>query len=139
MLRRRKKGRGGLLPVSAAGGFAGYLLAMLLLYGLAALISAELVEEPSAEGLTLGAAFAGSAAAAVIAAKRRGRGVMTAGLLAGSLCCLMLMVTSLGAGGEGGIMCLKLVISSLAGGAFGGTACLNTKKNKKLRGHLYKT
>lgn len=130
----RKKGGNTVLQSSAAGAFTGYILTMALLYVLALLICAGTLEEALADELVLCAAFLGATAAAVISAKRRGRGVMTTGLAAGAFFCLMAMVTSFGvSGGTGtGIMVLKLMICSVAGGAFGGALCLNTKRNKRL-------
>ena len=137
-MRRSERNRGrnsSVIGSGASSALMGYLLTMILLYIMAVLIYAGILDEGLAEEMVLGSAFIGATVSAMISAKRWGSGVITSGLVAGAIFCCMAIVTSIGiSGGEGmGIMTLKMVICSLAGGAFGGAMCLNTKRNKKSR------
>ncbi len=110
------------VPIEKVGNMSGGAM-----IGKSTVLSGRMSDE-----LVLGAAFLGSTAAAIMSARRMGRGVMTMGLVTGVMFCLMTVVTSFAvSGGTGtGIMTLKLVICSLAGGAFGGAICLNNGRNK---------
>lgn len=120
--------RGGLLGVAATGG---------LMYGCAVMIQEEFgLSYDLLEEAVIASAFLGATLAGVVAAKRQGRGVLPAGLAAGAVHFLLLVLLGLTFAEEPAlnVMTIKAMVCSAAGAMFGGALCIGKKhKNTKYR------
>lgn len=112
--------------------FMGLVLSIILLLGFSVMMtkgagSQEMTSEYVIVSVIIGATFAG-----VMCARKRDRGVLTAGFLTAVCFILLLIIGSIFAPNsveEGGVL-LKNMVAALCGGCFGGTLSLY-RKNKK--------
>lgn len=134
---RQKSGAPESLPLTAAKSAAvGLAATLLLLFGLAAAICSGLVSQDMEDEFLVCCVLVGSALAGLICAKKRGGGVVTAGLSASAAYLLVVLAGSVFTSGEAesGSLILKIIIASASGGVFGGVLCLYKKtKKSKLR------
>ena len=117
------------------GGAAGVIVTLLLMLGVSALIAGGKIPMAYGGRCVVVCTLLGAALAAFVTAARRGRGVLTVGLLCGVAYVAVLVVLSLFSGGTQlfGTSFLKIAISAIGGGAFGGALCLRKKSRSKSR------
>jgi putative membrane protein (TIGR04086 family) len=119
----------------AAGLLPGFVATFLFLFLSSLLVSREALPASLRDELILASAFVGATVTGWTAAKRQGRGVLLAGLLAGLAYLLLLKLLSacVSSGSLFGGLSLKTAICSVAGGAFGGALRSRKKKQKRTR------
>lgn len=131
-----KKNAGLGFPASlAAGLLPGFIATVLFLFVSSLLVSRQVLPASLRDELILVSAFAGASFTGWAAAKRRGSGVLIAGLCAGMAYLLLLKLLSacVPSGSLFGGLSLKTAICSIAGGAFGGALRSRKKKQKRAR------
>ena len=120
----------------AFGAVIGLLLTLLVLYILALLIYSEKIGEGLSDVFVFVSTFLGSCVGALVTIKRRqGRGALTFGLIVGTACFFLVLISGI-FGGYGDIIwskTLKIGICAIMGGLLGGAICLPVSKRKKTR------
>lgn len=125
-----------LLRTALECGAAGLLVTLLLLLAVAAGIVSGALAQGMADEFTVCCVLIGSAVGGALCAKRRGGGVITAGLCASAVYLAAILAGSMftvsGAGETTPL--IKVIVASLTGGISGGMICLYKKpKRQKYR------
>lgn len=125
-----------LLLTAAKSAAVGLGVSVILLLAVAGGIVSGAIAQDMGDEFVICCVLIGSALAGFICAKKRGGGVVTAGITASAIYLLVILFGSIFTAGEAenGTIILKIIIASASGGAFGGVLCLYKKtKKSKLR------
>lgn len=134
MVKDKKESKRHLLILAVKCGIVGMVVSALVLLLVAALMVNGILPQSLMDELVICSVVIGSAAGGTICAKKRGGGVITAGLAAAGVYLTIILIGTIftAKSVEEGTLTLKIIVAALAGGCFGGALRLyrRTKKSK---------